>query len=155
LINGWSNKLLSRWALAGNLIRPRQSHASPTAATNLGTRHVDIVLAACPEIALRSALATAGALPMVMTAIDYHPLALGYVMSLAPRRHRATSRRDFVAWRFSDAGPVYASISSSRRHLKTCTIAPVPVDPAQRRRTSNCGRLDSREDYGRFQLDQG
>jgi hypothetical protein len=91
LINGWSTKLLSRWGLAGNLIRPCQSHASPIAPTNLGPRHVDIVLATGPEIALKSALATAGAPPMVMIAIDYDPLALGYVMSLARRRHRAPS----------------------------------------------------------------
>jgi putative ABC transport system substrate-binding protein len=32
---------------------------------------------------LKSALATAGALPIVMIAIDYDPLALGYVMSFA------------------------------------------------------------------------
>jgi hypothetical protein len=43
----------------------------------LAARHIDIVLAAGPEIALKSALATAGALPIVMIAIDYDPLALG------------------------------------------------------------------------------
>jgi hypothetical protein len=103
VINGWSNKLLSRWGLAGNLIQLRQSHASPIAPTDLGTHHVDIVLATGPEIALRSALATAGALPIVMIAIHYDPFALGYVMSLARRRHRAPSRCDFVPWRFSEA----------------------------------------------------
>jgi hypothetical protein len=121
----------------------------------LAARHIDIVLAAGPEIALKSALATAGALPIVMIAIDYDPLALGYVMSLARHRHRATSRRDFVPWRCSDAGRLWCAIRSSRRHPKTCTIALVPIDPAHRRRTSNCGRLDNREAYGRFQLDQG
>jgi putative ABC transport system substrate-binding protein len=49
----------------------------------LAARHIDIVLAAGPEIALKSALATAGALPIVMMAINYDPLAHGYVMSLA------------------------------------------------------------------------
>ena len=49
----------------------------------LATRNVDIVVASGPEIALKSALAAARALPIVMIAIDYDPLALGYVKSLA------------------------------------------------------------------------
>ena len=49
----------------------------------LATRNVDIVVASGPEIALKSALAAARALPIVMIAIDYDPLALDYVKSLA------------------------------------------------------------------------
>jgi putative ABC transport system substrate-binding protein len=49
----------------------------------LATRSIDIVLASGPEIALKSALAISRALPIVMIAIDYDPLALGYVKSLA------------------------------------------------------------------------
>jgi hypothetical protein len=116
----------------------------------LAARHIDIVLVAGPEIALKSALATPGALPIVMIAIDHDPLALDYVMSLARHRHRNTSHRDFVPWRFSDAGRLCASISSSRRHPKTCTIAPVPIDPAHRRCTSDCGPWTAKKPYGRF-----
>ena len=44
---------------------------------------MDILLASGPEISLKSALATAGTRPIVMVAIDYDPLASGYVKNLA------------------------------------------------------------------------
>jgi len=43
----------------------------------------DVILAIGPEIGLKSALAVTRALPIVMIAIDYDPLARGYVTSLA------------------------------------------------------------------------
>ena len=43
----------------------------------------DIVLAAGPEQSLRAALAAADGLPVVMIAVDYDPLAKGYVRSLS------------------------------------------------------------------------
>ena len=43
----------------------------------------DVILAIGPEIALKSALAATRTLPIVMIAIDYDPLARGYVASLA------------------------------------------------------------------------
>jgi putative ABC transport system substrate-binding protein len=49
----------------------------------LVARKVDILVATGPEISLNSALAATHTLPIVMTAIDYDPLALGYVTSLA------------------------------------------------------------------------
>jgi putative tryptophan/tyrosine transport system substrate-binding protein len=49
----------------------------------LATRDLDIVLATGTEIALKSALAATRTLPIVMIAIDYDPLARGYVTSLA------------------------------------------------------------------------
>jgi putative ABC transport system substrate-binding protein len=49
----------------------------------LAARGLDIVLATGPEIALKSALAATRTLPIVMIAIDYDPLARGYVTSLA------------------------------------------------------------------------
>jgi ABC-type uncharacterized transport system substrate-binding protein len=49
----------------------------------LVTRNVDIILAPGPEIALKSALANSTTTPIVMVAIDYDPLARGYVTSLA------------------------------------------------------------------------
>jgi putative tryptophan/tyrosine transport system substrate-binding protein len=49
----------------------------------LAARKVDIFLAPGSEIVLKSALAAAETRPIVMVAIDYDPLALGYVTSLA------------------------------------------------------------------------
>lgn len=49
----------------------------------LATRNVDIVVASGPEITLKSALANTRMKPIVMIAIDYDPLARGYVTSLA------------------------------------------------------------------------
>jgi putative ABC transport system substrate-binding protein len=46
-------------------------------------RKVDILIAPGNEIALRSALAATDTLPIVMIAIDFDPLALGYVSNLA------------------------------------------------------------------------
>src|SRR5262245_17972068 len=43
----------------------------------------DVILAIGPEIGLKSALAVTRTLPIVMIAIDYDPLARGYVTSLA------------------------------------------------------------------------
>jgi putative ABC transport system substrate-binding protein len=49
----------------------------------LAARGLDVILAIGPEIGLRSALAVTRTVPIVMIAIDYDPLALGYVTSLA------------------------------------------------------------------------
>ncbi len=47
-------------------------------------RHkVDIIVASGPEVVLKSALAATDVLPIVMVAVDYDPLARGYVASLA------------------------------------------------------------------------
>ena len=50
---------------------------------NLATRGPDVIVASGPEIGLKSALAATQTLPIVMVAIDYDPLARGYVTSLA------------------------------------------------------------------------
>ena len=55
----------------------------PEAMKELVQRKVDILVAAGPEIALKSALGATDTLPIVMIALDYDPLALGYVTSLA------------------------------------------------------------------------
>jgi putative ABC transport system substrate-binding protein len=47
------------------------------------TRNVGILVASGTEVALKAALAVTNTLPIVMTAIDYDPVALGYVTSLA------------------------------------------------------------------------
>jgi putative ABC transport system substrate-binding protein len=49
----------------------------------LAARNVDIIIASGPEISLKSALASSTTKPIVMVAIDYDPLARGYVTSLA------------------------------------------------------------------------
>lgn len=49
----------------------------------LVARKVDILAAGGPEAALKAAVAAAGDLPVVMIAVDYDPLARGYVSSLA------------------------------------------------------------------------
>ena len=46
-------------------------------------RKIDILIAAGAEIALKSATGATQTVPIVMTAIDYDPMALGYVTSLA------------------------------------------------------------------------
>ena len=48
----------------------------------LVARKIDILVAPGPEIALQSALAATDSLPIVMVAIDYDPIARGYVKSL-------------------------------------------------------------------------
>ena len=51
-------------------------------------RKPDIVIAAGPELSLKSALATSGDLPVVMIAVDYDPIARGYIKSLSrPAEH--------------------------------------------------------------------
>jgi putative ABC transport system substrate-binding protein len=49
----------------------------------LVARKVDIIVAGGPEASLKSALAAAGTLPIVMVAINFDPFAHGYVTSLA------------------------------------------------------------------------
>src|ERR1700737_1190855 len=44
-----------------------------------------------------------------------------------PRPRRCPTSRDFVPWRFSDAGRRSAWIASSCRHPKTCTRADLRV----------------------------
>ena len=63
---------------------PRVSEADyKTEYLKLMERHADIIVSGGPEISLRAAIATVGARPIVMVAIDYDPLDRGYVESLA------------------------------------------------------------------------
>ena len=66
-----------------DLITAQNIDGYESAYRELVTRNVDIILAPGPEIALKSALATSTTKPIVMIAIDYDPLARGYVTSLA------------------------------------------------------------------------
>ena len=56
---------------------------NPQAAKDLVARKADLLLAYGPEVALKAAIAATTTIPIVMVAIDYDPLALGYVKSLA------------------------------------------------------------------------
>ena len=51
---------------------------------------VDVIVAPGPEVSLQSALALPGTTPIVMVAIDYDPLARGYIKSLARPGGHAT-----------------------------------------------------------------
>ena len=53
-------------------------------------RKVDIIIAFGTEIALKGAIAATDTLPIVMVAVDYDPLASGYVASLARPGGRIT-----------------------------------------------------------------
>lgn len=55
----------------------------PAAMEELVSRGADLLLASGQEIALKAARATTQTIPIVMVAIDYDPVALGYVQSLA------------------------------------------------------------------------
>jgi putative ABC transport system substrate-binding protein len=46
-------------------------------------RNVDVIIASGPEVVLKAAVAATSDLPILMVAVDYDPLALGYVGSLA------------------------------------------------------------------------
>jgi putative tryptophan/tyrosine transport system substrate-binding protein len=46
-------------------------------------RNVDLIIASGPEVVLKAAVAATHDLPIIMVAVDYDPLALGYVGSLA------------------------------------------------------------------------
>jgi putative ABC transport system substrate-binding protein len=52
-------------------------------AAELVARRVDAIYAAGPELAVKSAVAATRTVPIVMLAIDYDPVARGYVRSLA------------------------------------------------------------------------
>jgi putative tryptophan/tyrosine transport system substrate-binding protein len=55
----------------------------PELTKELVRRHVDIIVAPGPELALKTAMAETNKLPIVMIAVDYDPFARGYVTSLA------------------------------------------------------------------------
>jgi ABC-type uncharacterized transport system substrate-binding protein len=55
----------------------------PEETAHLVERKPDVIVASGVELALKSALAATQTVPIVMVALDYDPLALGYVSSLA------------------------------------------------------------------------
>jgi putative ABC transport system substrate-binding protein len=70
--------------LAIEFIRPTGlADSISEAMTELIGRNVDIIIAAGNELTPKAALAATKLLPIVMIAVDYDPLALGYVASLS------------------------------------------------------------------------
>jgi ABC-type uncharacterized transport system substrate-binding protein len=64
-------------------VQARSVDDYPSAYPDVVARRVDIVMAAGNELALRAALAAAGAIPVVFIAVDFDPLQRGYVAHLA------------------------------------------------------------------------
>src|SRR5205085_4303494 len=54
----------------------------PGALKEIVDHHPDVIVAGGPEITLRAATEVSKTIPIVMVAVDYDPLALGYVASL-------------------------------------------------------------------------
>jgi hypothetical protein len=108
----------------------------------LVTRNVGILVASGAEVALKSALAATDTLPIVMTAIDYDPLALGYVK--AWRGRAATS----LASSFSRSNSRPSGCKLSRMRFPIC--APRPCSGIGLRPTNGGGRkaLRRRSDCG-------
>jgi hypothetical protein len=59
------------------------SAGAPRGFREFNARKPNILLASGPEINLKAALTAAGALPIVMIAVDYDPVVRGHVSSLA------------------------------------------------------------------------
>ena len=94
--------------------RPRrQAGAYGAAMQELVERKADIILAYGPEAALKAAMAATKTIPIVMVAIDYDPLTLGYITSLA----RPTGNVDGIS---------IFSRSSWRRSGSRCSGMPSP-----------------------------
>ena len=68
---------------AFEFVQARNVDDYPSAYSEVVARHVDIVLAAGNELALRAARAAAGTIPIVFIAVDFDPLQWGYVASRA------------------------------------------------------------------------
>src|SRR5262249_429767 len=60
-----------------------KSDQLPQLAVDLVRRDVDVILASGPEDTLRAARRASTTVPIVMVAIDYDPIALGYVATLS------------------------------------------------------------------------
>jgi len=71
-------------------VQPNSLDEYRTGYRRFGGGAVDIIVAPGPEVSLQSAMAIPGNTPIVMVAIDYDPLARGYVQSLARPGDRVT-----------------------------------------------------------------
>jgi putative ABC transport system substrate-binding protein len=59
-----------------------QTERLPDLAAELGRLQVDVIVAAGPEATLRAARHATSIIPIVMIAVDYDPIALGYIAGL-------------------------------------------------------------------------
>ena len=59
-----------------------QAERLPDLAAELGRLQVDVIVAAGPEATLRAARHATSTIPIVMIAVDYDPIALGYIAGL-------------------------------------------------------------------------
>jgi putative tryptophan/tyrosine transport system substrate-binding protein len=59
-----------------------QADRLPDLAAELGRLQVDVIVAAGPEATLRAARHATSTIPIVMIAVDYDPIALGYIAGL-------------------------------------------------------------------------
>jgi len=64
-------------------VQVRDAETWESAYREVVARKPDIIIASGPELSLKAALATTDKLPVVMIAVDYDPIARGYVRSLA------------------------------------------------------------------------
>jgi putative ABC transport system substrate-binding protein len=76
--------------LAVEFIDARSTDDYPKGMNELIGRNVDVLMALGGEVQIKSALNATSTLPIVMVAIDYDPLALGYVKSLARPTNNVT-----------------------------------------------------------------
>ena len=70
-------------AIEARTVTPDQFERLPGLAAELVQLGVDLLFAAGPEAPLRAAREVASTIPIVMVAVDYDPMALGYIASLA------------------------------------------------------------------------
>jgi len=59
----------------------------PALAAELVQRNVDVLVVGGPEVTLRAAGQATSTIPIVMVAVDYDPIALGYIAGLPRREH--------------------------------------------------------------------
>ncbi len=106
------------FSLVRNQQRPRLSRLRPFAAdrpTNAGAQcAVSHLFPACSPTPRAKPIAALPPRPPL-------PVSRRRQIPIARHRRRTTSRRDFVPWRFSDAGRMSAWRVCARRRPKTCT----------------------------------
>jgi len=100
-----------------------------TAAADLIRSKVDVVVAFGPEIVLKAAVTASQTIPIVMIAVNFDPVATGYVSNIArPTRTQPASSIAHPSWPQS-------SLRSSLRHCRA--ISGLPCYGQQLRRSSS------------------
>ena len=121
------------------------------ATQQLVDRKADVIVAFGPEESLKAALAVTRTIPIVIVAIDYDPIALGYVTSLArptgnvtglflEQIELAAKRLQLVKDAFPAVGKARATTrpnSASISLVSSCAITPMITRGRLRRRRRN------------------